>query len=510
MAAKCRVGMEAIIERNLGKWNDKGSNEYYHGGTIRQVPLGTHGTVMAWDGKFLVLNLKDGLKWTVHEDELMPVPKMMSINFLEKVKKLERHPLFELAEQNPVFVVEGRVYNSTDLGFKETFWSKLGLAKPRKANAVEVASLASLDELALERNKNKLGQISDEYAKQVWAYVPTSVQGYAKELELVRFIFAKVFPYFRDDEHRKKVSELLGEGAGKQEARAENQASRELEKVADQALIAISEFTNQVRGKEYSGGRKEARKLDLLLGDIKLSYKPESLLEKVTNGKNIALVNGKCYTLNSVDGEPKRDSVCISGRRFELEEIGKAKDIEEAYQLGVSREAQLDVLTNRFSRDNILKFLREQFGEFVDIIGKKEYFEQDFGFQAATDGTGIYYVYLNIPSFGIKCSGGHNYLFNQSKIGIKLSPPQNSGEAVRYDVRGIYRFHDGCWDSICLGDASQYLPVTGKDSGEVIAKRLRYVRSMFLAADTGDWYGRHYVDTTDSYLKVLGVPIIQK
>jgi hypothetical protein len=153
--------------------------------------------------------------------------------------------------------------------------------------------------------------------------------------------------------------------------------------------------------------------------------------------------------------------------------------------------------------------LREQFGEFADIIGKKEYSEQDFGFQVTTDGTEIYYVYMEVPSFGIKL-GERNYLFSQSKIGMRVSPPQNSGESVRYDVGGIYRFHNGYWDGICLGEASRDLPTSGKDSGEVIAKRLRYVRSMFLAANTKDWYGRHYIATTDSYLKGLGVPIIQK
>ena len=72
---KFKVGQEVVIKRNLGERSGHRKNEYYHGGDLSDVPLGTKAIVDSInDKKGLDLTLKgrnnNGRSWYVHSDEL--------------------------------------------------------------------------------------------------------------------------------------------------------------------------------------------------------------------------------------------------------------------------------------------------------------------------------------------------------------------------------------------------------------------------------------------------------
>ena len=64
-------GQEVVIRRNLGEKNGREKSDYYHGGDLRDVPLGSKAVIEeVFNETDIYVRLQNGNTWNVHPDEL--------------------------------------------------------------------------------------------------------------------------------------------------------------------------------------------------------------------------------------------------------------------------------------------------------------------------------------------------------------------------------------------------------------------------------------------------------
>lgn len=218
-------------------------------------------------------------------------------------------------------------------------------------------------------------------------------------------------------------------------------------------------------------------------------------------------------------------------REIDLEVIEKKsekvktspKDIENRFLDEFGKKIRVDALKKHLSRDKIIDLLRTQDAELLGIAGKKEYKGNGFGF--TQDKRGNYYAYLEVPAFAIKSQYDRNYyLFDKSRVGIRVwregKRINYNGSLIAIDNNNHPFLHNkkGDFTSFCAGGLD--FPTSGRDNGEVIAKRLRRCREMLMFGYTSGAYNYSYrLDKENKYfdknrigleeLEKLGVPIIQ-
>jgi hypothetical protein len=485
---KFKVGQEVEIIRNLGDRNRNSKNKYYHGGTLSEVPLETRGVINYIGGPpHIHLCLNNGRKWNVHPDEITP---FVLDGVTEKIKTLERHPLFELAEQTPICVIGNQVYTPNNKR-KFSFLNFLKYFRQPKFN--EAMDLGSLDELLSQRNQQEIDEIKEKYVSDVkenYAFLDLKTDS---EAGIVKFIFDKVFPHLRGEEYDKKISNILGGELIKDNAKRGKKKSKRI---------------SLERGIEKQQIEKQAKEIYenacLLIENLQgeSTDKTGNLISRVAGRDNFALINGKFYNLlqSKVIG-----NVDIKGREYFLVK-SKSKNLEKLeqdYNFELSKEIRISALKEKLGKDSIVKMLKEE-TRGLDEFCFLKYQEKDFGFLSSD---GRHYAYLEVPSFGIRNPYEYNmedayFLFKKSKIGIQIF------DSIGHFTRDVYMISDAEHiNYICLDDVK--LPVDGKP-GEVIAKRLKQVKAMILAGTTNDWYSGIYEPSTCRTLEKLNIPIFRK
>ncbi len=63
-------GQDVVIRRNLGIANGREKSQYYYGGSIRKVPLGSKGVIESVSKTSIYVKLQNGTEWSLHPDEL--------------------------------------------------------------------------------------------------------------------------------------------------------------------------------------------------------------------------------------------------------------------------------------------------------------------------------------------------------------------------------------------------------------------------------------------------------
>jgi hypothetical protein len=425
------------------------------------------GVITRTDGDLFTVKTKDG-------DEDFDSCELRPYTFrretFARARKLERHPLFELAEQNPVFVVDGKVYTSGE-GKNNNFYRD----KKSQRGLVEVASLSDLDELAFERAERGARDIKKWYAQTILKYLNAENSG---EESVQKFIFEHVFPHFRDNgQYKEKVASLLGAKPVKRRERKRRLNQDCLEQAVDNLASDITVLKSTVR--------------DYPVGEELVTYKLSGLIWR----QNFALVDGRLCFAFRVSGD-NRARIQIGEERFSLEDRGTSREAEKAYQDALARKIQTDALKG-ITREELMRVLKAN--NSTAFANLTEYQEKNFGFVRVDEDTdrdlcmlGAYFVFLEIPAFGIKSpfqedKGNPYYLFEKSRIAI---PIFKSDGKFHYDDYVYYGSGKDIefYKDLCIGDAR--LPEDGKDIGEVVAKRLKQVRNMVFAGNSYDWYHR--------------------
>src|SRR3989344_324931 len=535
---------------------------------------------------------------------------------LPGIGKLARHPVFEIAEQAPVFLVDDKVYSlgeGTAL-VEDNVYEQKGTIRSTRTPLIEVGDFDSLEALALDRAQLDIERTGEAYAKEAQRDLNV-LKGLDGDLDTPQLIYKLVFPYLQDGHYKERVSELLGVEEKREAPRSpqkKGKVSQRLEQIADEIETEVKGLIRQIEQEEQEPAvrTKKHSKLDALFDYEKPQHHDgNSLLGRALDGRNIAIVEGEAYDLIvgsdgckkhvQVDGrrfslvereEPKRepktefevgDEVLGKGsyegkkleklkgkvvrvnagkigvewekdieghdcygsakggygwfvRKENLEDLSEivigngatAGDLEGRFLIELGKKVRVDALREHLSRDKIIDLLRTKDAELLAMAGRKEYEGEGFGF--TQDGNGHYYAYIDFPTMAIKSEIDKNYyLYDKTKIGVGVCKDRSNLRCdldfymVENNGHPYVHVNNKRFAEICQGDATDKMPTSGRDTGEIIAKRLRKMKEVLMFGYTWQFFdpvyeGEQWNKDPNKYrrklseLQRMNIPIIVK
>ncbi|MEK6820251.1 MAG: hypothetical protein AABX71_00895, partial [Nanoarchaeota archaeon] len=130
---------------------------------------------------------------------------------LPGIQDLPRHPVFEIAEQAPVFLVNGKAYslgesspqgkNNDKDDFYEEKISQLKRTQQKRTSLVEIGDFNSLEALTLDRAKQGISKIGESYVADARKEID-ALKKLDGELDTPQLIYKLVFPYLQDGHYR--------------------------------------------------------------------------------------------------------------------------------------------------------------------------------------------------------------------------------------------------------------------------------------------------------------------
>jgi len=274
--------------------------------------------------------------WTVQTSELELMPSSLPRVSLSRIENIPRHPVFEIAEQTPVFLVDDKVYSLSEEkpNDGDNFYKQKKTVFFKRVALTELGDFNSLEAIALDRAQPILEKIGQDFIQETQKTFTSLLDS---DLDVPQLIFKYVFPYLRDENSKDKVSELLGESVtnkpidvSESSKKIKSDLTDKLYKIADKIEVKIQKQIDKIEeeGKiplePVKKRSKKQSKLDDLFGyseevKIKKEYTPNSLLGKVLDGGNIAIVEGLIYDLVLTSEKNQVDKyVQINGQGFEL------------------------------------------------------------------------------------------------------------------------------------------------------------------------------------------------
>lgn len=489
---------KVVIVNNLGAkvWYD--ATTFYHGGSTNKVSLGTEGTISKIASRREIkLKLPTGKIWHVHPDEIDYTDQFQSgVRAIPDIVSLPDHPLLALAVKSPIFIVDGKVYGLSENNQEKAFYEEdelFGLWKTRYS-LTSLEELVAFDKLAIVRTQSHRKRMGDTYASSNPSFLDkrTILRG---EADIAQMIYARVFPYLRED-MGDKVTRLLGfEPQDESQKEMSIVNKKLLESIVNEMVNDVELIKHRLATWQWEGPSRTERdkRLDSLFGYQQ--EKRELTLDKSTlaetfDRKNVGLINNRVYELHE-QRQRNRRRVFIDGRELYIGKKGlNIKELDKTYLAKMARIIQFDALEKYFSRERIAEIVQRKSPQVLDIKGKQFYSEENFGFLSEQNKS---YVYLEVPAFGIKSQFDNRYyFFKKARIGINVWKKSNqleySGSLVMIDNNNHPFVHnaEGSFVQICKGDQS--FPTSGETVGEVIAKRLRRGKEILLYGYTSDVY----------------------
>ena len=441
----------------------------------------------------------------IREEELVEeyIENLMPYTFhnetLSRVKKLERHPIFEIAKQTPVFVVNDKAYNINE-NERDSFKQK------REArNVAEFSSIPDLDSLALQRNEKAIDNIRNWYASKILFYI--GVTQNLENMSVPQFIYSQVLPNFRyskeqRDERINKILRLLGseQVSEQKEFQKRNVKNSILEQSARNFFKDIEKIKKTVLNEHSS------RQDEFFNGFIKVNRNGKSVPNSLKWNKNFALVDGGFYLSgkNSLSflEDKKSMKLILQNRNFCLRKVGNIEEAEKEYMESLATQIKLAGLES-LTEEGILDILIKNQDQPPKNL--KEYHEKDFGFFSlqGENGRTKHFVYLTVPNLGFKTKYLDNsiyddnyFLFPKSRIGIEVfqngSKFMYDEEVIQFD-ESFFFLDDYKESAICLDGAK--MPTSGRDIGDVMAKRLKTIKAMIYDGRSKEWYCTLYEES---------------
>ncbi len=489
-----KEGEKAVVVGSMYKCPVCGGNHggYYHGEKFSELELLSKGKIIRVLSKDkLLFRLEDGSEWQLHPDELEIIDeKQMKglTKLIRGIKDIPRHLVFEIAQETPVFLVDGKVYSlGEDISENENnFYEN---RKNERRPLIDLGDFDSLDSILLDRARPHIKRIEESYIREIHKQ-QKAFEKIEDNLDTPQLIFKKVFPYIHNGAYEDKVSELLGVEKKETIKRESKQdVTQRLEKIADEIDAEIKGLIREIEeeGEDIPIRNKKQSKLDDLLDYKPESFEGDSILGKASNGLNLAILDNKISILEAYKIDNSLGIVHLNGQTLRLNRTNKkVEDLENNLLHEFGKRIKINALKENLSRDKIIDILRTQDLELLQMAGKKEYERDGFGF---IHKDGDYYVYINVPKFAIKSGFDKNYyLFDETRIGILVSGFNNSlnyGDIVLIDnndhpLLGNYVNYDySCrrrFARPCIG--TNNLPTGGRNIGDVIAKRLFKMREI--------------------------------
>ncbi len=495
---KFKVGDEVIVLKNLGNMGGYRGEFYYYGGTVNVVPLNSSGKVIrVYDSLAYNVQISDGIQYNFLEEELTEYDQINLVELnLQGFKEIGRHPLFEMAEQAKLFLLNKKVYsvNENDEAgvLAENYFQEIGKTKK---SVIEVGELSSLEELMLARFYEQIVKTKENYAEKVKKDMEIS-QVFDTELTVPQLIFKYVFPYLRKKEYENKISRFFGDekNIGK-EGDLEKfvlEKKQKFNSLAEGLLEKINERIEKIELEKFREDAEESRAkfIDELISGEQ-TFNALQLRQNILGEKNIAVIDGKLYDL--ISDFKQADSVLnVENKNYALQKSSSSPaKLEKSFKFNLAKKMKMDALREYFAKERFLEFLEsvEQDNLKATMLagkfeGRDNYSEEDFGLVKYEN---KYYVCLDVPAFAVKSAfDGNYYFFEKTQVAVRVFKKNNSlgylegacvtknnNNPILHPHRGISDFYN-----FCLG--SNDLPDSGKDIGEIIAKRLKKAKDIML------------------------------
>jgi len=530
---KLRKGNEVVISRNLGRRVGKPNNYYYNGGKIDTVPLGTKAVIAGREEGSVIVHTEKGKKWLVHADEIRPSVDSYLVNFIAPKLKFPGGSLFRLSKKFPLFITNGQVYTTSETQEGEDVWEKkgfMGLFKKRTP-LVRLETVVNLDETFANRIGEEVDELRRKFSETVLEDVGVLDHSFEGDFDTAQLIYSTVFPHLRDTNYREKIQALLSspgsqEQAGPDISESFTEIVRSSTKKAMKDIRRIAgEFESEAKKDERSKFEKKRAKL---LGIPEPKFTDGSLSERVLDGRDIAIIEGKGFSLFPTDEEAPKNSAVLAGQRFELVKGEDVRDLNFEYKKNLALQVGLESLRGGLSEEAVSRMISARLEGVEKVSGKREYSEGDFGFLHRNNQV---FVFLEVPAFAIQSQyDGNHYFFDKTRVAVRVE--NNGGELDYYsnmymvDNNNHPFLHNerGRFTKICTGDLK--MPSKGSDTGEIVAKRLRRVKESLMFGYTNNTYKycyrlegrckkpscleRHFDENRMSQEKIkrMGVPII--
>lgn len=490
-----REGQRVRIRNDLDKRNGTREYRYYYGGSSDEIPLNSEGeiTSISPEGKYIWMSI-NGKTWEVHPNEIRA---LSGENNPLIVNREFKHPVFSMSYQDHVLVLDGKMYlaGSEQKAKTGNFYESSGIFRKKRKAIVGGIELSELDELFIDRNKNKLRALGDNYVNDELDLF--SDERITSDVDTPLLIVKNVFPYLRKDKQKSKIIGLLG---------IEKKQDLETEKIEDSGSISDLEIITE---SIYQRAQAEIRAIESENG---LSGRIAKLLsEGKTNGlgdfikTGLFISNGEARKVkHSGLGWMFFENININGNRYTWEDSHEVEGIENSYLNKLWRETRIDAIRRNFTKEKIRESISAKAKGLEFFLGRTAYNEGEIGF---TRMNGQYYVCLDVPAFALKSQfDGKYYAFDATRVGIRVrnvdgklrfcsderpAIMENNNHPLTTGGTGIA--------SICYGNNS--VTNEGMNDGETIANRLRQAREIVLYG----YYGKgHFYASLSSNERFRG------
>ncbi|MBI5066287.1 hypothetical protein HZA97_08690 [Candidatus Woesearchaeota archaeon] len=443
-------GSKVVTVRNLGpeNYNDRGTEEHYYyrdAYNIHQTPLKSKGVVTRVEGAIVWVKIDDkGQEYRFRHNELDILQAEKTNLNLNNFKPLPSY-VFDLASKMPVFILNDRLYilGEAQENLKENFFQTTEKRKKTVHGIVESGSLKSLEELAESHFSEEFEKFQNKYIQEVIKEKEESSER-KENYKIVDFIINKVFPYLRTASgDNSKINELFGVKETEKEIQKESELKNEDQNKNEDF---ISQIIANIENEKFSENKKKkkkqkVKKLDLILGydpdlevdrrDLPKNYSFESLLGKVLNGRNVAIINNTVYHLTKSSKAKKSQVLNFSGTDYFLVTPMPVQELKNKCYFELSKKVRIKTLKTKAANDKKIRDLLENNSNLESLVNKKEHWEEDFGF-IKEDGS--YSVFLQVPKHVLKMPEDYKFYYEY--------PDDYNHEAKKNNRNRYYQFEE--------------------------------------------------------------------
>jgi|GEM_PF-5576746 len=331
---------------------------------------------------------------------------------------IPKHPIFEIAQEIPVFVIKNQIYTADEeIDFSVDNFNGAPL--------IEIGNLKEIGERYLEKEQEVIENFKENFANRIKPSLTIL------NLDIPQLIYTKILPYFRSSEDQKPIAPLSLSGKRLEEIIqfAEEEISSKVEEIEAENRRELSEKRKQERLSELLEVPKEKIKKE-----PKKEITQKEIFENITEGRDVVFIENETYSLVE-EGRAYDPKVTIGGIPLYIQPNPRFKGLEKKFEGKLIKKLMSDSIKENFTKEKITEELMKQEPDVLAIRGLHKYAEEDFGFRNIE---GNYYVYLNVPAFILNVRRD-NYLFDESKVMIPINFDEKDNPLISYSHAFIYQ-----------------------------------------------------------------------
>ncbi len=404
------------------------------------------------------------------EGSALPEGRLADFSRALKERIINENLFFKVALEQPVFVIDERMYYCNGMGRAGQSVFKSGNTR---SEVQEGPLLVVLEKLIDKKLKEDYGQFQEGFLREELKSCDFSEEFNRNYERGVNFVVQEMFPFLRNS-NEEQLDGLFGVS---EEGHFKDDGSSKYDAEIEKYIMNRAEELEQVRPR--INAPKRNRLEEVLLGqDTSKSSRNDSLISRIVGGLNFAIVNRTIFTLASVQKKP---DLKIGRQGYVLMPSIYLNDLQEDIADRKLRELSLQALRENLKDSQEFQKLKAKRTDLSLLCKKKEYHEKDFGFKK--NGTSLVQVYVEIPEHVLQSPyNGNLYRFDGHKLGVNILHGTDGPRLEKWPYRmghvsGPF-YGDG--GSLCMGDYDSSFLENGMEKGKAFAKLLIDARNIVL------------------------------